>query len=160
MAWPPQTRGLCFCIESQHLLFPKKRIKAGGSFSRASGLLLYCGMMVTGSGKGRKIQFPEYDGSDISEACADQVNVHHHYVVLTDYLVYVDDTGKIYCVHKKTGEKREIPVDVEDRGRIKACNLCGYEEYLYLICDCVIYRAEISEKELRFQSSGKETQRL
>ncbi len=104
-----------------------------------------------GSGKGRKIQFPEYDGSDISEACADQVNVHHHYVVLTDYLVYVDDTGKIYCVHKKTGEKREIPVDVEDRGRIKACNLCGYEEYLYLICDCVIYRAEISEKELRFQ---------
>lgn len=108
------------------------------------------------SGKAQKPQFPEDDGSDISEACADQVNIHHHYVVLTDYLVYYDekvfgDQRKLYCVHKKTGEKREIPVNVADKDKIKTCNFCGHETYLYFIDDSGIYRAEISEKELCFQ---------
>ncbi len=105
--------------------------------------------------KTRETQFPEYDGSDISEACADQVNVHHHYIVLEDYLVYCDEQffGKtrLYCVHKKTGEKREIPVEIQKKDEIKACNLCGCGEYVYLLHDSGIYKAHVAGKEPRFQ---------
>lgn len=98
--------------------------------------------------------FPCYDGNDISEACADQVNIHHHYVVLKDYLVFCDehwDETKIYCVHKQTGEKREINIEIEDRETIKACNLCGYDEYVYFVHDSGIYRADVYKKELNFE---------
>lgn len=105
--------------------------------------------------KEQKATFPEYDGSDISEACADQVNIHHHYVVLKDYLVYCDkpplEKAKIYCVHKQTGEKREISVVFENRDTLKECDLCGYEEYVYLLHDSGIYRADVSQKKLSFK---------
>lgn len=106
--------------------------------------------------KAQEGQFSEYDGSDISEACADQVNVHHHYVVLKDYLIYCDqqfwgNDTKIYCIHKQTGEKREICVDIGDMDAVKACNMCGYGEFVYLLHDNGIYRSDVSEKNLSFQ---------
>ena len=73
-----------------------------------------------------------YDGSDISEACADQVNIHHHYVVLNDYLVYCQndfDNKKVYCVHKQSGEKREI----SDIKEAEASCICGYGDMIYIV---------------------------
>ena len=100
-------------------------------------------------------QATKLTGSDISEACADQVNVHHHYIVLKDYLFYCDEQffGKtrLYCVHKKTGEKREIPVEIQKKDEIKACNLCGCGKYVYLLHDSGIYKAHVAGKEPCFQ---------
>lgn len=91
-------------------------------------------------------RFPEYDGSDISEACADCVNVHHHYVVLKDYLVYCDEReSKIYCVDKRTGKRKEIFTDIENAEEIRACNICGCGTYVYLVHDSGIYRADVSQ---------------
>lgn len=104
----------------------------------------------------KKTRFSAYDGSDISEACADQVNTHHHYVVLDDYLIYYDDevmNNKLFCVNKQTGHRREINIDlfkVDEIERIlgigkkgiMACNICGNQDTFYLLDHSGIYQAD------------------
>lgn len=95
----------------------------------------------------KSYEFPCYDGSDISEACADAINIHHPYVVLKDYLVYCDSLyaphGQIYRVHKKTGERIKIAIDIESEDGININNLCGYDKYLYFIHVSGIYKIDI-----------------
>lgn len=89
----------------------------------------------------REYEFPCYDGSDISEACADAINVHP-YVVLKDYLVAID-YKQLYRVHKKTGEKKEINVDITlERGINKEC-ICGYDKYLYFVHSSGFYMMDV-----------------
>ncbi|MBB6714827.1 hypothetical protein [Clostridium gasigenes] len=52
--------------------------------------------------------FKTYDGSDISENCADKVNIND-YVVLDDYLVYKDDT-ELFKVDKLNGNREKINI--------------------------------------------------
>lgn len=57
--------------------------------------------------------FPEYDGSDILEKCADAVNAHDDYIILDKYLVYTNAyDGEYFRVDKKTGEsvKFKLPI--------------------------------------------------
>lgn len=91
----------------------------------------------------KRDEFPCYDGSDISEACADAVNIHHHYVVLKDSIVYCDK-GTIYNVHKQTGRKTKITVETEHTEDILASNLCGYDNYIYIFCRDKLYRADLN----------------
>ncbi len=94
---------------------------------------------------GKSYEFSCYDGGDISEACADEININRHYVVLKDFLVFCDK-WKIYRVHKQTGEKTVIEVEKEYKYKeeITAFNLCGYDKYIYLIFKDELYRADLS----------------
>lgn len=60
--------------------------------------------------------YKTYDGSDICEKCADQVNVNK-YVVLDDYLVYLNGNS-LYKVNKSDGSKEKINIKMS----------VGYEE--------------------------------
>lgn len=90
----------------------------------------------------KKYEFPCYDGSDISEACADKINFRYHYVVLKEYLAYCEE-GQIHCVHKQTGREIIISIDIEYVPSINNKNLCGYDKYIYLIHSSGIYMADI-----------------
>lgn len=92
-------------------------------------------------------EFPYYDGSDISETCADKINTNSHYIVLKDYLVYCEGDyssyKRIYRVHKQTGETKEIEIDIEDKTTISRYNVCGYDKYIYLVHTSGIYMMNV-----------------
>lgn len=91
-----------------------------------------------------ELEYPFYDGEDISEACADQVNVHTVCAILNDYLVYVNQRNKIYCVHKQTGGIKKIALEFVDLEStwIKESNICGYENTVFIIHSGGIYKAD------------------
>lgn len=79
--------------------------------------------------------YEAYDGSDICEACADTVNINT-YVVLNDYLVYIDDAAeKLYRVSKKDGEKTLIDPKLGTGSAYSLINLefFGHGENLFLL---------------------------
>lgn len=92
-------------------------------------------------------EYPFYDGEDISEACADQVNVHDVCAVLNDYLVCMYPTQKIYCVHKQTGGIREIKLELTDSEStwINVENICGYGDTVFILHDGNIYKADTED---------------
>lgn len=86
-----------------------------------------------------------YDGSDISEACADQIHVRQNYVEVDNYLVYLEggmytpcngESRVLYRVDKSTGE-RELLVEIEaiDKENREKCikGFCGYGQVIYLL---------------------------
>ncbi|WP_066894680.1 hypothetical protein [Clostridium nigeriense] len=70
--------------------------------------------------------FITYDGSDISEECADQVNINQ-YVTLDNYLVYQSDEGEFFKVKKSDGCKEKIGVCIE---KYKTEDIFGKGKYL------------------------------
>ena len=83
-----------------------------------------------------------YDGSDISEACADQIHVREHYAEVDDYFVYLKggigawDEGRLYRIHKSTGVKKPLVklkniTDTGGEGVVKG--ICGYGQMIYLL---------------------------
>lgn len=57
-------------------------------------------------------EFWGYAGEDISEACADKINIHANYISVGKYIVFVDENK--YCrVEKTNGELRTFEIDYE-----------------------------------------------
>lgn len=140
-----------FSVNKREIRQIKERIEKVYNEKGYEGIIeKYQYMGIKDDEKEEKSQFLEYDGSDISEACADQVNIHHHYINLIDYLVYfdeecIDEKRKLYRVHKQTGEKVEICMnEVEDKSSIKACNFCGYDSSLFLVHKSGIYSIDVN----------------
>lgn len=100
----------------------------------------YMGVEEEGKEEGNIKKFSEYNGDDISEACADQVNIHHHYAVLDDYLVYVEERKKnIVRVRKSNGESEIIDIGLDlgsigllDTESFSASNMCGSGNKIYI----------------------------
>ncbi len=110
-------------------------------------------------------EFPCYDGSDISEACADKINIHYPYINLKNYLVYrdgyhneldgmrendiwaeeIEELSEICCIHKQTGEKKILDIGIKNKDSI-----CGYDKYIYWHHDGYLYIIDIEK-----DSNGK-----
>lgn len=96
--------------------------------------------------KSEEKYYKTYDGSDICEKCADEVNVNK-YVVLDDYLVYEDDNF-LFKVKKIDGTKEKINIELEavdkvfglgevdkifGQGKYIVVKIVGYINYMIII---------------------------
>jgi hypothetical protein len=103
----------------------------------------------------KSCDFSCYDGSDISEACADAINIHHPYINLKSYLVYRGENGKLCCIQKQTGEKKILDIGIKNK-----YSFCGYDKYIYWFQDSELYMIDIETNVKTIKSLSKSYWRL